>query len=262
MLIDSHAHIDGPEYDADREEVLARAQAAGVGVILTVGTGEPHAQTLPRAVALAQQHPQVYAAAGVHPHDAKAYDQSTEELLHELMQQPKVLAWGEIGLDYYYDHTPRQQQREVFARQLQQAAQCGKPVIIHTREADADTLAILREAAQTGPLRGVMHCFGGGRELLEGALALDFYISWAGNITFKKATHLREMAQLVPLTRLLVETDCPYLTPVPYRGKRNEPCRVKDTAHYLAQLRGLPETLLETTVQANFERLFEIKVAA
>ncbi len=257
MLIDSHVHIDGPEFAADLPEVLARARAAGVGLLLNIGTGDPHSGVLQRAVQLASAHEEIYAAVGVHPHDAKLYDEAAETLLLRLVREnPKVVAWGEIGLDYYYEHTPRAVQRTVFARQMQCAAEAGRPVIIHTREADADTLAVLREYAGDTFAGGIMHCFGGGPELLEGALSMGFYISFAGNVTFKKAENLREAARRVPLPRLLLETDCPYLTPVPYRGQRNEPARVVAVAACLADLHGIAPEEMSRQTSDNFLRLF------
>jgi TatD DNase family protein len=261
MFVDSHAHIDGEEFDADRDEVVARAREAGVRAILNVGTGDPHGGNFERAVAVAEKYEGVYAAVGVHPHDAKSYDGAAERLVLEFVRSRRVVAVGEIGLDYHYDNSPREVQREVFARQLRLAREEGLPVIIHSRDADEDSLEILRhEYAET--LRGgVMHCFGGGPALAEGALALGFYVSFAGNVTFKNAGALREVARTVPFDRLLVETDCPYLAPVPHRGRRNEPAYVAATARFLAELRGIgPEEFGHLTSE-NFSRLFGVEVA-
>lgn len=258
MFVDSHAHIDGEEFDADRDEVLARARAAGVRAILNVGTGDPHGGNFGRAVALAEKYEGVYAAVGVHPHDAKLFDETAEALLLEFVRSRRVVAVGEIGLDYHYDNSPRDVQREVFARQLRLARTEGLPVIIHSREADEETLEILRAEYAGSEHGGVMHCFGGGPALAEGALALGFYISFAGNVTFKKAEALREVALTVPPDRLLVETDCPYLAPVPLRGRRNEPAYVVETARFLAELRGVgPEEFGRATAE-NFTRLFGV----
>lgn len=259
MFVDSHAHIDGEEYDADRGEVVARARAAGVRAILNVGTGDPHAGNFERAVAVAEKYEGVYAAAGVHPHDARLYDASAERRLLEVVRLgPPVVALGEIGLDYHYDNSPREVQREVFAAQLRLARSEGLPVIIHSREADEETTAILRRE-YSGALRGgVMHCFGGGPALAEAALELGFMISFAGNVTFKKAENLREVARTVPPERLLVETDCPFLAPVPLRGRRNEPAFVVETARFLAGLRGVGPEELGRTTSENFARLFGV----
>lgn len=261
MFVDSHAHIDGEEFDADRDEVVARARAAGVGAILNVGTGDPQSGALERAVKVAESYEGVYAAAGVHPHDARLFDGAAASRLRDVIDSSaRVVAWGEIGLDYHYDNSPREVQREVFARQLQMAREAGLPVIIHSREADEDTLAILR-AEWTGASRGgVMHCFGGGPELAEGALALGLMISFAGTVTFKKAEPLREVARRVPLESLLVETDCPFLAPVPFRGRRNEPAFVVETARFLATLRGIETAEMKRLTSSNFARLFHVNL--
>src|SRR6202795_798783 len=194
-FIDSHCHIDGPEYDADREEVIARARDAGVNTMLNVGTGDPHSGVFERAVALAEQHSEVYAAVGVHPHDAKLFDDRAEQLLLDLVQQStRVIAWGEIGLDYHYDHSPRDAQRDVFRRQLRLARARNLPVVIHSRAADDDTIAILREELTDYERAGVLHCFGGSLSMAQAAIELGFFISFAGNLTFKKAEDLREVA--------------------------------------------------------------------
>ena len=262
MFVDSHAHIDGEEFDADRDEVVARARAAGVRAILNVGTGDPHGGRFERAVAVAERYEGVYAAAGVHPHDAKLYDEAAERKLLGLVGRGgRVVAWGEIGLDFHYDHSPREVQREVFARQLRLARGAGVPVIIHSREADEETVEILRREYAGAPRGGVMHCFGGGLPMAGAVLELGFYVSFAGNVTFKKAEPLREAARAVPLERLLVETDCPYLSPVPFRGRRNEPAHVVETARFLAALRGLTAEELGRATSANFSRLFGLELA-
>ena len=260
MLIDSHAHVDGPEYDADRDEVIQRARDAGVSAILTVGTGDPHSGALERAVQLAEQHEDIFAAVGTHPHDARLFDERAEELIKKLLKESsRVIAWGEIGLDYRYDNSPREVQRDVFRRQLRLARDAGLPVIIHTREAEDDTTDILR-AEWNGPgARGIMHCFSGSLKLAEAAIDLGFLISFAGVLTFKKADDLREVAAHVPLDRLLIETDSPYLSPVPFRGKRNEPAHVVEVARSLAAIhdKTLEEMALITT--SNFNLLFPAK---
>jgi TatD DNase family protein len=261
MFVDSHAHIEGPEYDADRPEVIARARAAGVVGILTVGTGDPHADNFERAVALAEQHADVFASLGVHPHDARLFnDEAEQKILSLIKQSRKIVAWGEIGLDYHYDNSPREVQREVFRRQLRLARSVNLPVIIHSREADDDTISILREEVTGYAHGGVLHCFGGGLEMAEGALRLGFMISFAGVLTFKNAQALRAIAARVPLDRTLIETDCPYLTPVPFRGKRNEPARVIEVARCLAQIHACDLDEVGKITSANFARLFQVKL--
>ena len=259
MFIDSHAHIDGPEYDADREEVIKRATDAGVTTILNVGTGDPHSGAFERAASLAATHKNIYAAIGVHPHDAKLYDDAAEARIQSLVASiPKILAWGEIGLDYHYDNSPRDTQRQVFRRQLQAARACDLPVVIHTRSADIDTIEILRSEYQQSLRGGIMHCFGGSLELALAAIDLGFYISFSGNITFKKADDIRATASQLPLARLLIETDCPYLTPVPFRGKRNEPARVVEVARCLAAIHGISLEEVGRITTANFAAIFPL----
>jgi TatD DNase family protein len=274
MYVDSHAHIDGPEFDADRDEIIERALAAGVTTILNVGTGDPHSGAFERAVALAEARREIYCAIGVHPHDAKLFDGAAEQRLIELAKRSaRVVAWGEIGLDYHYDHSPRNVQREVFRRQLRIARSLNLPVVIHSREANDDTISILREElsgtgispvshaqdARATSRAGVLHCFGGSLTMAQQAIELGFYISFAGNLTFKKATDLQDVARVLPVDRLLVETDCPYLTPVPFRGKRNEPARVVETAKFLAELKGLALEEIGRATAENFEKLFGVR---
>jgi len=258
-LVDSHCHIDGPEFDADREEAITRARDAGVSTMLNVGTGNPQGGSFERAVELSEKHEGVYAAVGVHPHDAKLFDDSAEERLVNLARQSRrVIGWGEIGLDYHYDHSPREVQRAVFGRQLRIARQLDLPVIIHSRAADDDTIKIIREELSDYERGGVLHCFGGSLQMARDAIDLGFYVSFAGNLTFKKAEDLREVARQLPLDRLLVETDCPYLTPVPFRGKRNEPARVVETARCLAQLHELSLDEIAKITSDNFRVLFQV----
>ncbi len=263
FLVDSHAHVDGEEFDADRDEVLERARAAGVRAILNVGTCDPQGGNFERAIALAEKHGDVYAAVGVHPHDAKLFDDmAAAHLMKLLTSSGRVVALGEIGLDYHYDHSPRDTQREVFARQLRMAREVNLPVIIHSREADEETVEVIRaEASASGGGRaGVMHCFSGSLSMAEQVLELGFMISFAGNITFKKAEPLREVARHVPFDRLLIETDCPYMSPVPLRGRRNEPAHVVETARCLAALRGVEAEEIGRFTSANFARFFQIKL--
>ncbi|HEX3083631.1 MAG TPA: TatD family hydrolase [Pyrinomonadaceae bacterium] len=258
-LIDSHCHIDGAEYDSDREETIARAIDAGVTTMLNVGTGDPHSGAFERAVELAEKHESIYAAVGVHPHDAKLFDDDAEARLIGLASQsPRVIAWGEIGLDYHYDHSPREVQQTIFARQLKIARQLHLPVIIHSREADEDTIGIIRAELKGYERAGVLHCFGGSLQMARDAIELGFYVSFAGNLTFKKAEDLREVARQLPLERLLVETDCPYLTPVPFRGKRNEPARVVETAKFLSGLHEISLEDIAETTSGNFRTLFRV----
>jgi len=256
---DSHCHIDGPEFDEDREQVIARAHEAGVTTMLNVVSGDPNSGAFERTVALAEQQESIFAAIGVHPHDAKLFDEATGERLASLAtQSARVIALGEIGLDYHYDHSPRDVQREVFSRQLRLARELNLPVVIHSREADADTIEFLRNELTGYERAGVLHCFGGELALAVGAIELGFYVSFAGNLTFKKAENLRDIARQLPLDRLLVETDCPYLTPVPFRGKRNEPARVVETARQLAELHDKEWEEMGRITSENFARLFRV----
>lgn len=259
MFVDSHAHIDGSEYDADRDEVIQRAREAGVNIILNVGTGDPHSGALELAVALAEKHQDIYAAIGTHPHDARLFNDRAEVRIRNLIQQSsRVIAWGEIGLDYHYDNSPRDVQREVFKRQLRAARGCSLPVVIHTREADDDTIEILRAEYQGTTRGGIMHCFGGSLQLAETAMELGFLISFSGNITFKKAQEIRAVAARIPLNRLLIETDCPYLSPEPFRGRRNEPAWVVEVARFLAELHGVGVSEVAEATTVNFLRLFKL----
>ena len=259
QFVDSHCHIDGPEFDADREDVIARAIDAGVTTMLNVGTGNPHSGAFERAVELSEKHREVYCAIGVHPHDAKLFDDSAEQRLVDLAKgSSRVIAWGEIGLDYHYDHSPRETQLDVFRRQLRIARSLNLPAIIHSREADDDTIKILREELTGYDRAGVLHCFGGTLQMAQAAIDLGFYISFAGTLTFKKADDLREIARQLPLERLLVETDCPYLTPVPFRGQRNEPARVIENAKYLAGIHERSFDEIGRITTENFTRLFGV----
>ena len=233
--------------------------------MLVVGTGDPHTDAMSRAVDLAEKHEEIYAAVGVHPHDAKLFDDAAETRLTDLVRQSKrVIAWGEIGLDYHYDHSPRDVQRSVFGRQLRIARELDLPVVIHSREANDDTIAILSEElsgyAKHRDRAGVLHCFGGSLAMARNAIELGFFVSFAGNLTFKKADDLRDIARQLPLDRLLVETDCPYLTPVPFRGRRNEPVRVVETARCLAELHGKELEEVGRITSENFLRLFRLEL--
>jgi TatD DNase family protein len=248
MLIDSHCHLDFADFGAEREEVIARARRAGVGGMLTICT---KITEFAQVRALAEIHDDIWCSVGVHPHEAA---EQPEADLVALAQHPKVVGIGECGLDFYYDHSPRDRQEEVFRAHCAAGRTSGLPLIIHTRDADAETARVLEEEK---PPAAVLHCFSSGRGLAEKALELGYYISFSGIVTFKNAVELRAIARDVPLERLLVETDAPYLTPVPMRGKRNEPAYVVHTASLVAELKGVsPEALAAATTE-NFFRLFQ-----
>ncbi len=253
MLVDSHAHIDDARFDADRDAVLERAAAASIELIINIGADVASSA---RSIALAEKYPQIYAAVGMHPHDAKEMQEQDYSQLLCWAAHPKVVAIGEIGLDYHYDLSPRPVQKEVFLRQLDIARQTGKPFIVHEREAHADTFEIIRTAAKG--LEGVFHCFSGSIETAREYLKLGFYISVAGPVTFPKSAKTKEVAQFVPIDRLLVETDSPYLTPQAFRGRRNEPAHVRLVAEEIAALRNLSLTELALATTENARRLFRI----
>ena len=251
MLIDSHAHIQLDKFDADRGAVLERAQEAGVHAIMVIGFD---LETSRGAIALAEKYNQVYATIGMHPHDAKDLHDETMHIFRDLAAHPKVLALGEMGLDYYRNLSPRPIQKAAFERQLDLAEELDLPIVIHNREAYHDLLPILQ--GRGGRVRGVMHCFSGDVEIMHQSLALGFYIGIGGPVTYRKSDALQEVAQKVPADALLVETDCPWLAPQFRRGKRNEPAYVRATAEKIAELRGISlEEIGEITTQ-NFEGLF------
>jgi TatD DNase family protein len=253
-LIDSHVHLDHEQFHEDLDALIDRAHQQGVTRMLTIGTGDGPPK-LDCAIELAMKYEGVYATVGVHPHEAAKADGKTFDNLRALMKEPKVLAFGEIGLDYHYNFSPPEVQREVFIEQLRIALGSGKPVIIHTREAWADTLEILRKE-WSGP--GIMHCFTGDEAQAREALDLDFHLSFGGVLTFKTAENVRQAAAIVPEDRLLVETDAPYLAPIPFRGKRNEPAFMVETAKKLAEVRGVdPEEIAMITTR-NFARLMRL----
>jgi TatD DNase family protein len=258
MYIDSHAHIEGSEFDADREAVIQRALDAGVEIIVCVGDGEVAADSHAAAFQLAEQYPFIYTTVGVHPHEARLLDDNLYAQLMELSRHPKVIAWGEIGLDYHYDNSPRDAQREAFRKQLRMARERVLPVSIHTREAEADTLAILDEEWKGCGLGGVIHCFTGTRSFAEAAIELGFYISFSGVITFKKAEDLRSTARSIPIERILIETDSPFLAPIPYRGRRNEPAYVVETARAIAELHQMEPGEMGRVTSESFKRLFDV----
>ena len=261
MFVDSHAHLDVPNYDADRADVIARARAAGVEIMLEIAGSDVGKGSLAPGLRLAEEHEFIYAAIGLHPHEASLYSDQLEKILLDCSHHPKVIGWGEIGLDYHYDHSPRDVQQQVFRRQLELALERRLPVIIHTREAEEDTIAILREAwfenggAEIG---GIIHCFTSSQALADAAIQMGFHISFSGVLTFKTAEELRNVARSVPTERLLIETDCPFLAPIPYRGKRNEPAFVVETAKKLAELKQTSVEEIARVTSNNFRRLFSL----
>lgn len=263
-LIDSHAHLDFPQFDDDREAVIERARGAGLVAILNVGADLASSRA---AVALAEKYDFVYAAVGVHPHDAKTVTPAVLAELRALARHPKVVAIGEIGLDYYRDLSPRPVQRRAFADQLALAAELRVPVVLHSRDAHDDVLATLRDwvssppqagGIEGGPRTGVLHSYAAGPERLDEVIAMEFYVGISGPVTFKNAGRLRAVAAAAPLNRLLVETDCPYLTPEPYRGKRNEPAYVRYVAQAVARARDVSEETVARATTDNARRLFGI----
>jgi len=262
MFIDSHAHLDVPNYDADRAEVINRAREAGVEMMLEICGSDVSKGSLDVGLKLAEEYPFIYAAAGLHPHEASLYDEALEQKLLAISEHERVIGWGEIGLDYHYDHSPRDTQRRVFSRQLELALERRMPAIIHTREAEGDTISILRESwAQVGgsEIGGIIHCFTGTQKLADAAVEMGFHLSFSGVLTFKNAEELRDVARSAPMDMLLIETDCPYLAPLPYRGKRNEPAFVRETATKLAELKGLGVEEIARVTSGNFKRLFKLR---
>jgi len=264
VFVDSHAHLEGAKFDADREAVFTRAREAGVEAMLLIGNGAAPG-TLDCALKLAETREGVYASTGIHPHEAELATDAAYAEMEQLARHPKVIAWGEIGLDYFYDHSPRQTQQTVFIRQMELAAVAEKPIIIHCRPSESstnawdDTLRLLHEHWAPTALGGILHCFTGEWEHAEAALELGFMVSFAGNITFPKAENIRDAARRLPLDRMFIETDSPYLAPIPHRGKRNEPAFVAQTAAYIAGLRSsTPEAIGHATTE-NFYRFFRLR---
>jgi TatD DNase family protein len=255
MLIDSHAHLDDERFDKDRDSIIKSLKESGIELVINPGAD---VSSSIKAVALSEKYDNIYAAVGVHPHDVKDMDENTIELLRSFSKREKVVAIGEIGLDYYYDNSPRDIQRKMFKEQLELAKEVGLPVIIHSRDAAGDTFDILKEA-QDGTLRGVLHCYSGSVEMAMDYVDMGFYISLGGPVTFKKSRVPKEVAKAVPIERLLIETDSPYLTPEPYRGKRNEPIYVRYVAGVIAELRGMTFEELASKTAENAKRLFRIR---
>jgi TatD DNase family protein len=273
LLVDSHAHLDSPRYDADRDELLQRAWQQGVRTVLSIGIGDGP-DTMQQALELSQRYavkpgiprciPRILATAGIHPHEAQLADEAALQKLDRLLANPNVLAVGEIGLDYYYDHSPREQQKQAFAQQMEIAAARRRPIIIHCRPSDGstnawdDTLAMIENNWMGTNLGGILHCFTGEWEHARRALDGGFLISFAGNVTFPKAESIRQVAAKVPLDRMLIETDAPFLAPLPHRGKRNEPAWVGRVADKLGEVCGVPAELVASSTANNFFRFFGV----
>jgi TatD DNase family protein len=246
------------DFDADRDVVLGRARDAGVEIIVVVGDGDVSKDSHAAAFRLAEPHSFIYTTVGVHPHEARLLDAKLYARLCDMAGHPKVIAWGEIGLDYHYDNSPRDVQRDAFRKQLAAARERRLPAVIHTREAEADTLEILKQEWGATGLPGIIHCFTGTGWFAERVVELGFYISFSGVVTFKNAEELRRTAAGLPLSRLLIETDSPFLAPVPYRGRRNEPAYVVEVARQIASLRGMSVEEVGRVTTENFKRLFKL----
>lgn len=263
MFVDSHAHLDGKQFESDRQQVVARAQEAGVRTIVAIGNGDGP-PNLDAGIKLAEKYPFMYATIGIHPHEASLASDHAYAEMERLAQHPKVIAWGEIGLDYYYDHSPRETQTQVFIRQMELAAAARKPIVIHCRPSDNsdnawhDFFELVETHWASNGIGGILHCFTGTWEQAKRGLDLGFLVSFAGNVSFPKAQQIRDAARQVPLDRMLIETDCPYLAPIPYRGKRNEPAYVKETARHIGELRGLSMDAVGEQTARNFYSFFKI----
>lgn len=256
MLIDSHAHLDDKRFDGDREYIIQNLRENGVELVLNIGAD---LQTSINSVNLAKEYENIYAVVGVHPHSAKDVTDETLEKIRELAKEEKVVAIGEIGLDFHYDNSPRDIQRKQFKAQLKLAKELDLPVVIHSREATQETFDIIKEEVEDGGLRGVLHAFSGSPEIAREYIKLGFLISIGGPITFKNARVVKEVAREIPLEHMLIETDCPYLTPVPYRGKRNEPIFVKYVAKEIAEIKGEDVEEVIRITNENTKRLFGIE---
>ena len=266
MFIDSHCHPENKRFDSDRAEMFTRARDAGVETLLAIGNGDgPGTGTLDCGVKLARQYDWIYATVGIHPHEAELAKAADFDEIQQLSSQPKVVAWGEIGLDYFYDHSPRDVQQRVFRQQMEMAKAAKLPIIIHCRpsgnseNAWDDTLNMIRQDWASSGLRGVLHCFTGTAEHARAALDMGFMLSFAGNITYPKSQAIRDVASAVPLDRILIETDSPYLAPVPHRGKRNEPAFVREVAVMIGNLRNLPVEEIGEQTSRNFYNFFDIR---
>ncbi len=265
MYTDSHCHLENKRFESDRADVFVRARQAGVTTLLAIGNGDgPGTGTLDCAIKLAHQHGNLYATVGIHPHEAALATQADFDELERLAHDPKVIAWGEIGLDYYYDHSPRDVQQRVFLQQLEMARAAKLRIVIHCRPSDNsenawdDLLRLIGEHWAGSGLGGVLHCFTGAIEHARAALDLGFVLSFAGNITYPKAQNIRDAAAMAPLDRIFIETDSPYLAPIPHRGKRNEPAFVVEVARKIGQLRGLAMEEVGRQTTSNFYEFFRL----
>jgi TatD DNase family protein len=256
-LIDSHAHLEFPQFDEDRDAVLQRARDVGVNALLAIGSASGPGKSAV-AIPFAEQHDWIYASIGIHPHEAKLAQEEHFAELERLAAHPRVIAWGEIGLDYYYDHSPKDVQHAVFRRQLAQARAVKLPIIIHCRDAWSDCLQVLEEDWRASGLGGILHCFTSTLEDARRGLDMGFLVSFAGNMTYPKAQNLRDVARELPLDRLLIETDSPFLAPQGRRGKRNEPAFVAEVARTLASVRNLAPEEAAAATAANFRRFFRL----
>lgn len=269
MFIDSHAHLDGKRYDSDRDQVLARAKQSGIDAFLAIGNGEGP-DTADCGIRLAErysgkaEYPEIWASVGIHPHEASLANEDAYARLEQWARHPRVVAWGEIGLDYFYDHSPRAVQKTVFLCQMELARAAKLPIIIHCRPSENsenawdDCLSLIAEHWTSSGLAGILHCFTGSVEHARRGLGAGFMISFAGNVTFPKAQSIRDAAQIVPLDRMLIETDSPYLAPIPYRGQRNEPAFVKETARQIGDLRGMTAEAIGLRTSENFRSFFRL----
>jgi len=263
VFVDSHAHLEGHRFDSDREQVIARAREGGVETIVAIGNGDGPVN-FDCGIQLAEKYDFIYATIGIHPHEAKLADQAAFDRMEELARRPKVIAWGEIGLDYFYDHSPRAVQQDAFVKQMELARAAKLPIVIHCRPSDNsedswdDCLRLIGEQWSPSGLGGVLHCFTGNATQARRGLDMGFMISFAGNITFPKAQQIRDAALEVPLDRMFIETDSPFLAPVPFRGKRNEPAFVKEVARQLGELRGLSPDEIGAQTTQNFRRFFSL----
>jgi TatD DNase family protein len=267
MFVDSHAHLDGPQFDSDREQVIARGREAGIQTIVAIGNGDGP-EHVDCGILLAEKYDFIYATLGIHPHEARLANEAAYREMERLARHPKVIAWGEIGLDYHYDHSPRDVQKEVFMRQMELAAAAKLPIVIHCRPSEAsenaweDCLGLMREHWAAKGLGGILHCFTGNWPQAKSALDMGFMVSFAGNVTFPKAQQIRDAALEVPLERILIETDSPYLAPLPHRGKRNEPAFVRETARKIGELRGLTVEEVGQRTSRNFYNFFKLTETA
>lgn len=267
LFIDSHAHLDGQQFESDRDQVIARARQVGVQAMVAIGNGDGPTQ-VDCAIKLAEKYDFIYATIGIHPHEARLADETAYQNMERLARHPKVIAWGEIGLDYFYDHSLREAQKDVFIRQMELAGAAKLPIVIHCRPSEGsdnaweDCFGLLNEHWAAAGLGGILHCFTGTWPQAKRALDMGFMISFAGNLTFPKAQQIRDAALEVPLSRILIETDSPYLAPVPHRGRRNEPAFVKETARRLGELRGLKEEEVGRQTSHNFYKFFKLTETA